>query len=764
MPYVINKTSGEPLLSLEDSILDTSTSVGLVGRNYVGYGETQNENFLHLMENFANTSPPSRPIKGQNWYDTVNNILKIYDGTNWLVVGSASISETPPETPAPGSIWLKLSSKVLYVYDDGTWQLIGPEAAEGFGRTRARSTVLTDVEGNNHPAILITVNDAVISIVSQREFFISQNLNPVTGFFKVSPGITLNSSLKIYGNLEGVASRATRLETIRNINGIGFNGETDIIIRSSTTRPLKRGLHLLGGDFDGSTEVTLSVDATPSNNIGKVVSRDSSGNFAAGTITANVVGTLQGNVASSLGTSSFDIVTANQFIGASLSGNANTASRLQFDRKINGVTFNGTTDVTITSSAETLSGTRLNSTVIDSNLNKVGTLVSLNVADLGINIGAGGQLRATIQNQIPTLTTAGTNVPLRVRIADSTAPLNSAGVDIIPASTSLSASGDNVTSVIPSTLINLGHPSFIFNKVYSTSFIGNLIGQANTSLASTSSSNISGGAAGSIPYQSAPGQTTFLPAGLSGQVLKSGGTGELTWGSISFTPLEIGEYLTGANYNGSNSTKWNVDATPNSVAGKVVARDTSGNFSAGTITANLTGNVTGNIFGNATTATQLQTSRTINGVEFNGSSNITIQATDPTKILKTGDTMTGQLSLSLSPTQAAHATNKAYVDSRLPQFTFIAGNTVFSTSGFTNIVNSFSNSANYFDVFPPSGKTMGNLVAFIPSIAIIHFAGGVNADDSMRCVWSNLGDRIRVYVQNTEQRSTPAANYLAIWS
>jgi hypothetical protein len=95
---------------------------------------------------------------------------------------------------------------------------------------------------------------------------------------------------------------------------------------------------------------------------------------------------------------------------------------------------------------------------------------------------------------------------------------------------------------------------------------------------------------------------------------------------------------------------------------------------------------------------------------------------------------------------------------------FTSGNTIYSTSGFTNQVGSWNNGANYFDVFPPAGKTMANLVAFIPSIAVIHYAGGVNGDDSMRCTWSNLGNRIRVYVQNTEQRSTPAANWLAIWS
>jgi hypothetical protein len=80
-------------------------------------------------------------------------------------------------------------------------------------------------------------------------------------------------------------------------------------------------------------------------------------------------------------------------------------------------------------------------------------------------------------------------------------------------------------------------------------------------------------------------------------------------------------------------------ATNASTANAIVARDGSGNFSAGTITANLTGNVTGNAStattattaaacsGNAATATTLQTARTINGVSFNGSANITVTAT-----------------------------------------------------------------------------------------------------------------------------------------
>ena len=126
--------------------------------------------------------------------------------------------------------------------------------------------------------------------------------------------------------------------------------------------------------------------------------------------------------------------------------------------------------------------------------------------------------------------------------------------------------------------------------------------------------------------------------------------------------------------------------------------------------------------------------------------------------------------LTVSNNQVAstlYATSKAQqiVDAALLAYQnfVITYGTTSSQSGFTNIVAQFSNAANYFDVFPPSGKNMSNLAGFLPSIAEIHYNGSVNRDDSMRCVWSNLGDRIRVYVQNTEQRSAPAANWIAFW-
>jgi len=91
MAYVINRSDGTAFTTLQDSTIDTTSSLTLVGRNYIGYGEIQNENFLFLLENFANTTAPTTPISGQLWFDTNSNVLKAYDGDKWVEVGSAAI-------------------------------------------------------------------------------------------------------------------------------------------------------------------------------------------------------------------------------------------------------------------------------------------------------------------------------------------------------------------------------------------------------------------------------------------------------------------------------------------------------------------------------------------------------------------------------------------------------------------------------------------------------------------------------------------------
>lgn len=91
MPYTIDySNSGKTAIVVNDGTIDTSTSIGLIGKNYTRFGEILNENMLHLLENFANGTAPSNPTEGQLWYDSANSQLKIYDNGVWSVIISGS--------------------------------------------------------------------------------------------------------------------------------------------------------------------------------------------------------------------------------------------------------------------------------------------------------------------------------------------------------------------------------------------------------------------------------------------------------------------------------------------------------------------------------------------------------------------------------------------------------------------------------------------------------------------------------------------------
>jgi hypothetical protein len=88
MSYFVNKTDGTAIVVLDGTKDTTSTSLTLFGRLVQNYGDQTNENFVHLLENFALDSSPANPIKGQLWYDTNVNNIKAYNGSTWITVGT----------------------------------------------------------------------------------------------------------------------------------------------------------------------------------------------------------------------------------------------------------------------------------------------------------------------------------------------------------------------------------------------------------------------------------------------------------------------------------------------------------------------------------------------------------------------------------------------------------------------------------------------------------------------------------------------------
>ena len=97
MAYTIVKSDGTVLTTIADGTINTtSTSVGLPGRNFAGYGQTIDTNFVHIIENFKDTTPPANPLAGQIWYDSAAATLKVCptDGESnalaWLALTSTS--------------------------------------------------------------------------------------------------------------------------------------------------------------------------------------------------------------------------------------------------------------------------------------------------------------------------------------------------------------------------------------------------------------------------------------------------------------------------------------------------------------------------------------------------------------------------------------------------------------------------------------------------------------------------------------------------
>ena len=479
MAYIINRFSGQQLVVLEDGTLNTTTSVGLVGRNYTGYGEIQNENFLFLLENFANQNPPARPLSGQTWFDTTTATLNIFNGDEWNVVGSAVVDDAPP-TAAPGALWLDSRTNQLYTYNDG-WNLIGPEAVNNFGVTKFKGRSVKDADLVDHAILELVVDDKPLAVISSDEFFLSLD-TPIQGFTNISKGINLSSfrevggqTVNLMGNVVGNATTATRLQNIRTINGVNFDGQADITIRSSTTSALTPGAYVLGSVFDGSAPRTWTINATPNNTVGTVVARDSGGDFSAGRITATTVGTHVGQVTAPAGTSVFDVIQANSVVGATLSGNAFTATKLQTARTINNVLFDGTENIVISAAASTLTGTILNSTVINSSLQSTGILTNLKIKDAGLIVGDNNGLRLyTNELEIPTVRSQTIGKPLNFEIVDSTVTGGVIKVRLIASAQSLDLGGAAEPAFIPTedTITNLGISTSRWKNVYSERFVG----------------------------------------------------------------------------------------------------------------------------------------------------------------------------------------------------------------------------------------------------------------------------------------------------
>lgn len=203
MSYIVNKTDGSVLTTLLDGTTNTDTGLTLIGRNYTSYGEIQNENFIRLLENFANPLPPGQsvgfaPIGGQLWWDTFNQRLRVYNGTEFVNVSENYVSATVPSNTKLGDQWWDTTDQQLKINNGSGWAVINPPYTAAQGKSGSIVETVTDGDLNTHTVVNTYTNNRLISVSSYDPSFLTGAYDQ---FSFINPGITLASNVMIHGNV-----------------------------------------------------------------------------------------------------------------------------------------------------------------------------------------------------------------------------------------------------------------------------------------------------------------------------------------------------------------------------------------------------------------------------------------------------------------------------------------------------------------------------------------------------------------------------------
>jgi hypothetical protein len=336
MAYTIDRFNKTPLTTVEDGTLNEVTDIKFVGKNYAGYGEVHNENFLHMMEHFAGANQPPKPVSGQIWYDTGSDRMKFRDeNSSWRTIGGAEVSGVQPAGLAEGDFWWDSANEQLHVYNGSTFILIGPQDA-GEGITQMVSQTVLTTQSQTKSIIVAFINDIPQYVISNEEFTVQavegnhiDALNP-TAFTVIKPGITLREADTTTGESTskfwGTAANADKL------GGIAATEFTQKADASFTERiQLSTQGLVIDEDFsiykDANTEhAIIANESIPLSEI-HFITLDSSSN-PVHSVTIN-----SGGIKPGLTTNDYNIGTAeesfHQVYATSFKGTADQANKLR---------------------------------------------------------------------------------------------------------------------------------------------------------------------------------------------------------------------------------------------------------------------------------------------------------------------------------------------------------------------------------------------------------------------------------------------------
>jgi len=193
MAYTINLTDGAVFATVNDGTVNTASSMTLVGKNYAGYGEFLDENFIHLLENGANTTAPAAPLTGQLWWDKTNTLLKVYNGSTFKTISAATASATQPTSNVTGDLWYDTTNQQVKVYTGSSFIVVGPAFTSAEGTAGAVPETINDNTATPHYVTTLYVNNIRVAIISKDSNFTAAA--PVATLFPtVYKGITVSNS------------------------------------------------------------------------------------------------------------------------------------------------------------------------------------------------------------------------------------------------------------------------------------------------------------------------------------------------------------------------------------------------------------------------------------------------------------------------------------------------------------------------------------------------------------------------------------------
>jgi hypothetical protein len=357
MAYQINKTDGTIVATVADGqIDDRSTDITLIGKNYSGFGEIFNENLVKILENFAESTQPDHPLRGQIWFDSSQSKLKVYNGISFVPVSSATISSAQPSTLAIGDLWYDDVGKQLFFFDGASAILLAPSYSSSQSLSGLRVDTILDTLNQTRVITSLYNNGILLGIFAKDSFTPKIAIIGYTG--SIDPGFNVGTlaNFKIRATCTnsdslGGASATTyvRTDTANAINGqLQITVDSGLIFGSAN----QGSLFVTDGNVNlansaSNKNITLSVNRADTQENAIVINSNARTIGLYPTITSSTINlggdlVVNGNLTvegttTTLNTSIFTVEDKNIII-------ANVASPTNSTADGAGITIKGTTD------------------------------------------------------------------------------------------------------------------------------------------------------------------------------------------------------------------------------------------------------------------------------------------------------------------------------------------------------------------------------------------------------------------------------------